>query len=120
MKRVLGVVSMLLMFHLALVAGNLSCAKHSDAIAVSRHAMQPQGGHNHSQAAALDSEQKDQCETPISPDCCSAQAPCAPTLIIAETTSFTEHTLVARALPTDSDASAPVRFTAPETPPPRA
>ena len=120
MRRALGILSMVLMFHLTLVGGDVACAKHGETASLSGHAMQDPNAHHHGHPAGQHSEQAGQCDTPVSPDCCSAQAPCAPTLEVAEVLAFPEPILATRIVPTSSESSALLRFTAPETPPPRA
>ena len=123
MRRALGFVSMLLMLHLTLVGSDRVCAKHGvDATAAAMHGSSAHSGMSHEQnhPAQTHGEQKEQCETPISQDCCSALTSCSPTIVVASATT------VVRAMSADADrplgpqSSMLSRVPAPEPPPPRA
>ncbi len=116
MKRALGVVSMLLMLHLSLVAADNMCATHGASKAAP---VASQGGHHHhGQPEPSHGSQKENCDTPVSPDCCSALTSCAPTLVL-QSAEADELAVVRVSYSTERVESAESRVTAPEPPPPR-
>src|SRR5437763_386369 len=118
MKRAFGVLSMLLMFHLVLVGSDLACATHGTR-STGAHSSMAHGAHHTGNPTGRHSEQERDCDTPVSPDCCSAQTPCAPTIDVAVVVSFAEPIAAAGIIPDGVDSSPLLRLTAPETPPPR-
>lgn len=111
---------MLLMAHLSLVGTDLACAKHGVAKAPDAHAAHSTARHHVSHSGRGASQQQDDCETPATPDCCSAVTSCAPTIAIGEVTSVDQTPLVDASRPVGT-ATAPLsRVVAPETPPPKA
>jgi hypothetical protein len=112
MKRFLSLLTFSMMVHLSLVAADNVCASH----AVSKAAS---AGQHHGMPMPSPKGEKGKCDTPISPDCCTAMVSCAPTLALPEL-GKEQLALIDVSHPTDRVESAPSRVTAPETPPPRA
>jgi hypothetical protein len=116
MKRLLGAISMALMLHLNLVGADAVCATHGSAKG-------PMAGdhmvHQQHSAHSSHGSQKGKCNTPVSPDCCSALTSCAPMLSLVSLVAI--ELVPLHADPVADRVDSPLsRVTAPETPPPRA
>lgn len=116
MKRALGAISMLLMLHLSLVGADNVCASHAVSKAASSGG---QSAHHHGMPMQSHGGKKEKCDTPISPDCCTAMVSCAPTVALPAQDNE-PLALIHVSQPTDRVDTAPSRATAPEPPPPRA
>lgn len=121
MRRVFGIVAMLLMAHLTLVGDDLICARHNGAAG---------GSASHKSHAMADTQsvaqspsttgQQDNCHTPVQTNCCSAMSSCAVVMALGPMGSLPSTKLVERGTLRGSTAWAPLPVGAPETPPPRA
>jgi len=116
MKRLLSLLTFSMMLHLSLVGADNVCANH----AVSKAAPAAgQSGHHHGMPMPSRKGEKEKCDTPVSPDCCTAMVSCAPTIVMPEP-SKEQLAAIHVSHPTDRVESALSRVTPPETPPPRA
>ena len=120
MKRVLGVISCLLMLHLTLAGGDLPCAKHCHMAGMPEH-LSPVAQVAHTEAAAhTENAPADDCRTPVKQDCCAALAACAVNIAAAASITHYESLPSARTILWERAVYAPLRVWAPEPPPPRA
>ena len=122
MRRVFGIVAMLLMAHLTLVGDDVICAKHSGGPARSNashgsHAMPDE------QAVAQNPSttgQQDNCHTPVKANCCTAMSSCAVVMAIGPARSLLVAGVLQREALRGPTAWAPLPVGATDTPPPRA
>ncbi len=114
--RIASLLSILLLFHLNFVSSDLACARHGGSHAATAHASHESHGH----PQGSHSEQRGDCDNPVSPDCCAGQASCAPAVDVSATMMFSEPAHATYVIPPGTDTAALPRSTAPETPPPRA
>ena len=123
MRRALGLLSMLLMLHLTLVGSDTVCAKHavdSSAAAVESHSIHAGMDGEQEHTAQRHGEQKEQCKTPVSQDCCNALTSCSPTIVVAAAPSVGSVYLARATRPNSPPSSRLSRVPAPEPPPPKA
>ncbi len=123
MRRALGFLSMLLMLHLTLVGSDRVCAKHGvDAsVAVTdSHSIHAGMHHEQSHPAQGHGEQKEQCRTPVSQECCTALTSCSPTIVVAEATTVADLGSAQASRPNSLENSMLSRVPVPEPPPPKA
>ena len=122
MRRTLGLLSMLFMVHLTLAGSDPVCAKHgsASAMAMDTDASGSSDADHHSHSAQSHGEQQDQCEIPVTEDCCNAVTSCSPTIVIESMSAAAEPRPAVDGRPTSHHVTLLSRVTAPETPPPRA
>jgi hypothetical protein len=115
-RRLFGLLTMFVMFHLILVGPGSACAGHGEG----GHAMAPS-----SQSAMLDhamghGDSTIPCETPSSAHCCDALTSCSATAALDVPARSLAVLTVARMVPTSRSGQLLSRARAPEPPPPRA
>jgi hypothetical protein len=122
MRRVFGIVAMLLMAHLTLVGDDLVCAKHSGGAAgdSASHVSHTMAEQQIVAQSPSTTGQQDNCHTPVKTNCCSAMSSCAVVMAIGPMRSLLSAASVKRETLPGSTAWAPLPVGAPETPPPRA
>src|SRR5258708_22039871 len=84
--RIASLLSILLLFHLNFVSSDLACARHGGSHAATAHASHESHGH----PQGSHSEQRGDCDNPVSPDCCAGQDSCAPAVDVSATTVVSE------------------------------
>jgi hypothetical protein len=123
MRRLTGILTSLLLFHLTLVGADLACAKHGLHHA-SSSARADRGGHeqHHQHATQSDIPARDDasCEVPTLPACCQALASCGMSLAGNAATGGSDVLLIAGRVRTVADDVPPSWSLEPEPPPPRA
>ena len=125
-RRFVGILSMILLSHLSLGAGDFACSSHGDEMARASQSQQHDGmkmGGMHQSAAdevphSCDSSQK-QCSAPARSECCTAMASCG-ALFVGCTLPHGFVTSQARSNPIADLLTVSTGPSRPETPPPRA
>ena len=117
-RRMLGLLTMLLMSHLMLVGPASTCAEHdtagqSAAVATPGHS----GMSDHGMGGG---ESKIPCETPSSAHCCDAVTSCTVAAAIDAPARSLPELTIAQAVPVSAPGQLLARAVAPEPPPPRA
>lgn len=119
MRRLVGLLSMLLMLALSFAGGDLVCAgRHHRGGHTVPVAAQTDAHHQHTTPASDHCKDDDSCTRPSAASCCGALPGCTTTVLAA---AGTETSTLSRVIerPVERVAIAPTRHTAPETPPPR-
>jgi hypothetical protein len=115
MGRAVALLTSLLLLHLSLVGGDHTCDKHGrSAPQSSQHATE---GHH---ATQQQSDERDGCDKPASSECCIANASCGPIVGVTTVASLTAAPHVVQSISSRVDAFSVSRWSAPDTPPPRA
>ena len=117
LRGILGVFVTFTMAHLALVGGDLVCAKHAVARAAQPGDAMP--GMDHGQPAGQTGD-KQPCKTPTRADCCQAVASCAPSIAMASVVVVSEASMMSSATHASIDSVPLSRVAAPDPPPPKA
>jgi hypothetical protein len=122
MRRLTGLLTSLLLFHLTLVGADLTCAKHGvqGAAHVSQADVSPHADHHAPPRHDAPSHDDTSCQVPTLPACCQALASCGVSIAVERSTESGELShLLAGVLAAADDT--PTSWTLePDPPPPKA
>jgi hypothetical protein len=120
-RRLLGLLTLFVMFHLTLVGPDDVCAEHGQGAKESR--THGQDGHQMAMAGveqAASNVSHNTCETPRSPHCCEAVTSCAVSLAVVERSAAPAISIGRDGIPATPVGALLSRSLAPEPPPPKA